>query len=603
MAFSLFGKPFGYAAGGSVRAPRTANIADQHHKLAYINNEEEALLRARGGTGQPGPRGIPAFPPDGSGYGGYGTGGGGGGGNPGDIASGGYGTGNSGGYSGGNNGGGQSDNDNDNEPNRPPVGTGGGNSGGGNSGGGNSQAEREREAKARAKKAQEDKAKAEKVNKDKADKAKADKAAKEIAANKAKQDAKDKIAAAEKTERERFAKVKELEDQAIRDRIEADRRKAWARQVADRIAAPSNGIAGLPEGQLPANNVYAEAETIVANDSTLGGQSINDLVQKAKTMGLTVEEGEGGLVLVDLEGQEVGKLADIDDIIGAVDKDMEKLGDEYQSNPPTGIQTIKTTLDGFTINPERLAKYNVKPADQYDVTDVSPAARLARSRLYGMDMSKNPPRDKDGNIVAPGEGRYLDATDKIDGGGPGRAGPGLQTKKQQREGTYNDKDNISAALGITPLGSGRDPTGVAAYVSKGGILGAFVNGVTNTVNKLLDPSDPSLNPTATVLEDTRTTDPVNPNDGGGDPVAPVAPVAPVTPTCPEGYVYDAESASCVFPALDLSQPVNPYTPAPLTEYTQFTAPTQAPVTFQMPEYLRSPGITSATPTQRYLGTA
>jgi hypothetical protein len=63
MAFSLFGKPFGYAAGGRVQAPRTTNIADQHHKLAYINNEEEALLRARGGTGQAGPGGIPAFPP------------------------------------------------------------------------------------------------------------------------------------------------------------------------------------------------------------------------------------------------------------------------------------------------------------------------------------------------------------------------------------------------------------------------------------------------------------------------------------------------------------------------------------------------------------
>jgi hypothetical protein len=311
MAFSLFGKPFGYAAGGSVRAPRTANVRGQHHKLAYINNEEEALLRARGGTGEKVHGGIPAFRPvkgkNSSGQSSAGTGFSGGsnnnsssnnnsgGGNPGDIASGGYGTGNSGGYSGGNNGGGQSDNDNDNEPNRPPVGTGGG----GNSGGGNSQAEREREALARAKKAQEDKAKADKVNKDKADKAA--KEAKEIAANEAKQDAKDKIAAAEKAERERFAKVKELEDQAIRDRIEADRRKAWARQVADRIAAPSNGIAGLPEGQLPANNVYAEAETIVANDSTLGGQSINDLVQKAKTMGLTVEEGEGGLVLVDLD--------------------------------------------------------------------------------------------------------------------------------------------------------------------------------------------------------------------------------------------------------------------------------------------------------------
>ena len=121
MAFSLFGKPFGYAAGGQVQAPRTTNVRGQHHKLAYINNEEEALLRARGGTGQAGPGGIPAFPPvkgktqgksnAGTGFSG-GSGGGSSssssnnnsssssGGNPGDQASGGYGNGNSGGNAG-----------------------------------------------------------------------------------------------------------------------------------------------------------------------------------------------------------------------------------------------------------------------------------------------------------------------------------------------------------------------------------------------------------------------------------------------------------------------------------------------------------------------
>jgi hypothetical protein len=91
--------------------------------------------------------------------------------------------------------------------------------------------------------------------------------------------------------------------------------------------------------QLPADNVYAKITT--ANDSTLGGQSIQELTQKAKTMGLTVKQGEGGLVLVDLTGQEVGKLADINAIIGAVDNNMEDpaykdymemFGNEYQSN-------------------------------------------------------------------------------------------------------------------------------------------------------------------------------------------------------------------------------------------------------------------------------
>jgi hypothetical protein len=110
MAFSLFGKPFGYAAGGRVQAPRTTNIADQHHKLAYINNEEEALLRARGGTGQAGPGGIPAFPP---------------------VRGRTQGRSNAGtGFSGGSSGG---SSNNNNEPNRPPVGTGNGGSSGGSS--------------------------------------------------------------------------------------------------------------------------------------------------------------------------------------------------------------------------------------------------------------------------------------------------------------------------------------------------------------------------------------------------------------------------------------------------------------------------------------
>ena len=59
--------------GNSTNAPRETFINDQRHMLAYINPFEEDLLRNYGGTGQPGPRGIPAFPPDGSNYGGYGT--------------------------------------------------------------------------------------------------------------------------------------------------------------------------------------------------------------------------------------------------------------------------------------------------------------------------------------------------------------------------------------------------------------------------------------------------------------------------------------------------------------------------------------------------
>jgi len=46
------------------KVPRQTNIGDQPHMLAYINPEEEELLREKGGSGKPGPGGIPAFDTD-----------------------------------------------------------------------------------------------------------------------------------------------------------------------------------------------------------------------------------------------------------------------------------------------------------------------------------------------------------------------------------------------------------------------------------------------------------------------------------------------------------------------------------------------------------
>ena len=49
--------------GGIV--PRQTNVAGQPHGLAYINQDEEALLRSFGGSGIAGPGGIPSYPPRG----------------------------------------------------------------------------------------------------------------------------------------------------------------------------------------------------------------------------------------------------------------------------------------------------------------------------------------------------------------------------------------------------------------------------------------------------------------------------------------------------------------------------------------------------------
>jgi len=72
--------PLAMMGGGAV--PRQTMIANQPHMLAYINPGEEMMLRDMGGTGQPGPGGVPAYPPGGYG-GGFGGGGGGFGGGPG----------------------------------------------------------------------------------------------------------------------------------------------------------------------------------------------------------------------------------------------------------------------------------------------------------------------------------------------------------------------------------------------------------------------------------------------------------------------------------------------------------------------------------------
>ena len=45
-------------------APRYTSIMGQPHMLAYINSDEEKLLRSRGGMGIAGPADIKAYPPD-----------------------------------------------------------------------------------------------------------------------------------------------------------------------------------------------------------------------------------------------------------------------------------------------------------------------------------------------------------------------------------------------------------------------------------------------------------------------------------------------------------------------------------------------------------
>jgi hypothetical protein len=132
-----FGGEGGGGGGGGrnmVTAPKTRLVQKQPHLLAYITPAEAALLKKNGGTGEM-VNGIPAFRPvkgktssgkssAGTGFSGGSSGGGSSSSsssNPGDIAGGGYGSGNSGGNAGSSPSYdfGSSNDDNDNDP--PPV--------------------------------------------------------------------------------------------------------------------------------------------------------------------------------------------------------------------------------------------------------------------------------------------------------------------------------------------------------------------------------------------------------------------------------------------------------------------------------------------------
>jgi hypothetical protein len=134
IAFGGEGGGGGGAGRNMVTAPKTRLVQKQPHLLAYITPAEAALLKKNGGTGEM-VNGIPAFRPvkgktssgkssAGTGFSGGSSGGGSSSSsssNPGDIAGGGYGSGNSGGNAGSSPSYdfGSSNDDNDNDP--PPV--------------------------------------------------------------------------------------------------------------------------------------------------------------------------------------------------------------------------------------------------------------------------------------------------------------------------------------------------------------------------------------------------------------------------------------------------------------------------------------------------
>jgi hypothetical protein len=55
-------RPQGKFVAGKVEAPRKVTINGKTHYLVYVTPEEAKALKKAGGSGQAGPKGIPAFP-------------------------------------------------------------------------------------------------------------------------------------------------------------------------------------------------------------------------------------------------------------------------------------------------------------------------------------------------------------------------------------------------------------------------------------------------------------------------------------------------------------------------------------------------------------
>jgi hypothetical protein len=108
-----------------------------------------------------------------------------------------------------------------------------------------------------------------------------------------------------------------------------------------------------------------------------------------------------------------------------------------------------------------------------------PAGSTTDKRGLTMDTTQNPRLDKNGNVVSAEDAKYLNFMDMIDGGGPGRAGPEFQTKRQAKDSpTGGEKTGtIASFVGATPLNSGIEPTGIAGFVNSGGIIGSIMNSV------------------------------------------------------------------------------------------------------------------------------
>jgi LysM repeat protein len=144
-----------------------------------------------------------------------------------------------------------------------------------------------------------------------------------------------------------------------------------------------------------------------------------------------------------------------------------------------------------------VAKPKAKAVQKNNTANVI-AGRQARG--LSMLEAQNQRRNRQGKVVSAADasygyidadGKFVDAyTDATNGGGPGRAGPEFQTKRQAMESkTGGEKSGTLASfLGATPKDSNLEPTGLAKLAYDGGIFGTIAKGIAGGVKNLVKPA-------------------------------------------------------------------------------------------------------------------
>jgi LysM repeat protein len=172
-----------------------------------------------------------------------------------------------------------------------------------------------------------------------------------------------------------------------------------------------------------------------------------------------------------------------------------------------------TTIDWSANKDKTDARTYTRPASN---TDAPAAAKsktkavqknntanvIAGRQARGLSMleAQNQRRNRQGKVVSAADasygyidanGKFVDAyTDATNGGGPGRAGPEFQTKRQAIDSpTGGEKSGTLASfLGATPKDSNLEPTGLAKIAYDGGIFGTIAKGIAGGVKNLVKPA-------------------------------------------------------------------------------------------------------------------